>query len=154
MLHRSGRCGRGSFPQARGDVAASPVPAPAAAEAYGEDQDGEDDRGHGRGNGDPPTESEHGGDENSDRGDWEENGNIGEDVNMDVDDDTEENNSEFSNEDYISQLILGSHNAHDYYGESDTETDLKDESVDAPDFGESQSSVNMSKVRKKNRTHA
>ncbi|KAI4981191.1 hypothetical protein ZWY2020_021676 [Hordeum vulgare] len=43
-------------------------------------------------------------------------------------------------------LISGSHNAYDYYGESDAETHLEDESVDAPDSGESQSSVNMSEV--------
>ncbi|KAE8793552.1 Far1 [Hordeum vulgare] len=78
-------------------------------------------------------------DENSDHGDWAENGNIG-------DDDIEENNSKVSNEDYISQLISGSHNAYDYYGESDAETHLEDESIDAPDSGESQSSVNMSEV--------
>ncbi|KAI4987713.1 hypothetical protein ZWY2020_028471 [Hordeum vulgare] len=45
-----------------------------------------------------------------------------------------------------SQLISGSHNAYDYYGESDVETDLEDEMVDAPISGESQSSVNMSEV--------
>ncbi|XP_044974252.1 uncharacterized protein LOC123442296 [Hordeum vulgare subsp. vulgare] len=78
-------------------------------------------------------------DENSDHGDWAENGNVG-------DDDIEENNSEVSNEDYISQLISGSHNAYDYYGESDAETDLEDETVDAHDSEESQSSVNMSEV--------
>ncbi|KAI4981218.1 hypothetical protein ZWY2020_021703 [Hordeum vulgare] len=85
-------------------------------------------------------------DENSDRGDWAENGYVGEDVNMYVDDDIEENNSEVSNEDSISELISRSHNAYDYYGESNAETDLEDESVDAPDSGESQSSVNMSEV--------
>ncbi|KAE8778577.1 Far1 [Hordeum vulgare] len=78
-------------------------------------------------------------DENLDHGDWVDNGNVGEDVNMDVDDDIEENNSE---------LISGSHNACDYYGESDTERDLEEESVDAPDYGESQSSVNMNEVTK------
>ncbi|KAE8794382.1 Far1 [Hordeum vulgare] len=72
-------------------------------------------------------------------GDWAEKGNV-------RDDDIEENNSEVSNEDYISQLISGSHNAYDYYGESDVETDLEDETVDAPISGESQSSVNMSEV--------
>ncbi|KAI4963459.1 hypothetical protein ZWY2020_014085 [Hordeum vulgare] len=66
---------------------------------------------------------------------------------MDVDDDIEENNPEVSNEDYISQLISGSHNAYDYYGESYAETDLGDESVDVLNSGESQSSaVNMNEV--------
>ncbi|KAI4999133.1 hypothetical protein ZWY2020_059886 [Hordeum vulgare] len=69
------------------------------------------------------------------------------DIMMDVDDDIEENNPEVSNEDYISQLISGSHNAYDYYGESYAETDLGDESVDVLNSGESQSSaVNMNEV--------
>lgn len=38
------------------------------------------------------------------------------------------------------------HNAYDYYGKSDTETGLENKSVDAPDFRESRSSVNMSEV--------
>ena len=52
-------------------------------------------------------------------------------------------------EDYISQvrkwkfllackLIFSEcHNAYDYYGESDAETGLNDESLDAPDSGDS-----------------
>ena len=47
---------------------------------------------------------------------------------------------------YIFQLISECHNAYDYYGESDAETGLNDESLDAPDSGESQSSVIMSEV--------
>nr|XP_040248462.1 protein FAR1-RELATED SEQUENCE 5-like [Aegilops tauschii subsp. strangulata] len=43
-------------------------------------------------------------DENSDRGNWSENGNEWEDLNMDEHDDGQENNSEFPNEDYISQV--------------------------------------------------
>ncbi|KAE8782514.1 Far1 [Hordeum vulgare] len=85
-------------------------------------------------------------DENSDRADWSKNGNEGGDVNMDVDNDSDENNSKVWNEYYISQLISRYHNAYDYYGESDTETGLENKSVDAPDFRESRSSVNMSEV--------
>ena len=44
------------------------------------------------------------------------------------------------------QLISECHNAYDYYGESDAETCLNDESLDAPDSGDSQSSVIMSEV--------
>ncbi|XP_073356524.1 protein FAR1-RELATED SEQUENCE 5-like isoform X3 [Aegilops tauschii subsp. strangulata] len=86
-------------------------------------------------------------DENSDRGDRSENGNVLEDLNENNEhDDGEENNSEISNEDYISQLISECHNAYDYYGESDAETGLDVESLAAPDSGESQSSVIMSEV--------
>ena len=46
----------------------------------------------------------------------------------------------------IFQLISECHNAYDYYGESGAETGLNDESLDAPDSGESQSSVIMSEV--------
>nr|XP_040246042.1 protein FAR1-RELATED SEQUENCE 5-like [Aegilops tauschii subsp. strangulata] len=63
-------------------------------------------------------------DENSDREDRLENGNEWDDLN------------------FISEC----HNAYDYYGESDAETGLNDESLDAPDFGESRSSVIMSEV--------
>ncbi|KAM3207687.1 hypothetical protein ACQJBY_062756 [Aegilops geniculata] len=86
-------------------------------------------------------------DENSDRGDRSENGNVLEDLNENNEhDDGEENNSEISNEDYISQLISECHNAYDYYSESDAETGLDVESLAAPDSGESQSSVIMSEV--------
>jgi hypothetical protein len=46
------------------------------------------------------------------------------------------------------QLISRSYNAYDYYGESDAETCLDDESVDRPEYEsvESQSSVDMSEV--------
>ena len=47
---------------------------------------------------------------------------------------------------YIFQLISECHNAYDYYGESDTETGLNDELLDAPGSGESESSVFMSEV--------
>ncbi|XP_073357889.1 uncharacterized protein [Aegilops tauschii subsp. strangulata] len=84
-------------------------------------------------------------DENSDRGDRSENGNVLEDLNENNEhDDGEENNSEISNEDYISQLISECHNAYDYYDESDAETGLDVESLAASDSGESQSSVIMS----------
>ena len=46
----------------------------------------------------------------------------------------------------IIQLIFECHNAYDYYGDSDAETCLNDESLDAPDSGKSQSSVIMSEV--------
>ncbi|XP_073360877.1 protein FAR1-RELATED SEQUENCE 5-like isoform X2 [Aegilops tauschii subsp. strangulata] len=86
-------------------------------------------------------------DENSDRGDRSENGNVLEDLNENNEhDDGEENNSEISNEDYISQLISECHNAYDYDGESDAETGLDVESLAASDSGESQSSVIMSEV--------
>ncbi|KAI4967206.1 hypothetical protein ZWY2020_029502 [Hordeum vulgare] len=85
-------------------------------------------------------------DENSNRGDCSENRNKGKDVNMDMDDDSDKNNSEVCNEDYISELLSGSHNAYDYYGESDAETGVRDESVDTPDSGKSHSLVNMSEV--------
>ncbi|XP_073362439.1 protein FAR1-RELATED SEQUENCE 11-like [Aegilops tauschii subsp. strangulata] len=85
-------------------------------------------------------------DENSDHEDRSENGNEWDDLNIDELDDDQENNSELSNEDYISQFISECHNAYDYYGESDAETCLNDESLDAPDSGESQSSVIMSEV--------
>ena len=48
---------------------------------------------------------------------------------------------------WIVQLIAGSYNAYDYYGESDTETGLDDYYVDRPEYEESQSSLNMSEVR-------
>ncbi|KAM3253726.1 hypothetical protein ACQJBY_047677 [Aegilops geniculata] len=85
-------------------------------------------------------------DENSDREDRSENGNEWDDLNMDELDDDQENNSELSNEDYISQFISECHSAYDYYGESDAETGLNDESLDAPGSGESESSVIMSEV--------
>nr|ACK44495.1 Far1 [Triticum aestivum] len=85
-------------------------------------------------------------DENSDREDRSENGNEWDDLNIDEFDDDQENNSELSNEDYISQFIFECHNAYDYYGESDAETGLNDESLDAPGSGESESSVIMSEV--------
>ncbi|XP_037409313.1 uncharacterized protein LOC119271684 [Triticum dicoccoides] len=85
-------------------------------------------------------------DENLDREDRSENGNEWDDLNIDELDDDQENNSELSNEDYISQFISECHNAYDYYGESDAETGLNDESLDAPDSGESESSVIMSEV--------
>jgi len=47
---------------------------------------------------------------------------------------------------YIFQLISECHNAYDYHGESDAETGLDVESLDAPDSGESLSSVIMSEV--------
>ena len=47
---------------------------------------------------------------------------------------------------YIFQLISECHNAYDYYGESDAETCLNDESLDAPGSGESESLVIMSEV--------
>nr|XP_020182161.1 protein FAR1-RELATED SEQUENCE 5-like [Aegilops tauschii subsp. strangulata] len=65
-------------------------------------------------------------DENSDREDRSENGNEWDDLN------------------FISEC----HNAYDYYGESDAETVLNDESLDAPDSGESQSSIIMSEIMK------
>ncbi|KAE8805235.1 Far1 [Hordeum vulgare] len=66
---------------------------------------------------------------------------------MDGDDDSDQNNSEVCNVDYISQLLSRSHNAYNCYGQSDAETGIGDESVDAPDSGESQSSVNLSDAR-------
>ena len=47
---------------------------------------------------------------------------------------------------HANRISSGCHNAYDYYGESDAETCLNDESLDAPDSGESQSSVIMSEV--------
>ena len=50
---------------------------------------------------------------------------------------------------YLCYIFLANfrcHNAYDYYGESDAETGLDDESLAAPDYGESQSSVIMSEV--------
>uniref|UniRef100_A0A8R7JWU0 Beta-carotene isomerase D27-like C-terminal domain-containing protein n=1 Tax=Triticum urartu TaxID=4572 RepID=A0A8R7JWU0_TRIUA len=85
-------------------------------------------------------------DENSDREDRSENGNEWDDLNIDELDNDQENNSELSNEDYISQFIFECHNAYDYYGESDTETGLNDESLDAPGSGQSESSVIMIEV--------
>ena len=46
----------------------------------------------------------------------------------------------------IFQLISECHNAYDYYGESDAEICLNDESLHAPDSGDGQSSVIMSEV--------
>ena len=46
----------------------------------------------------------------------------------------------------IFQFISECHNVYDYYGESDAEAGLNDESLDAPDSGESESSVIMSEV--------
>ncbi|XP_037462060.1 protein FAR1-RELATED SEQUENCE 11-like [Triticum dicoccoides] len=85
-------------------------------------------------------------DENSDREDRSENGNEWDDLNIDELDDDQENNSELLNEDYISQFISKCHNAYDYYGESNAETCLNNESLDAPGSGESESSVIMSEV--------
>ncbi|XP_040256707.1 protein FAR1-RELATED SEQUENCE 5-like [Aegilops tauschii subsp. strangulata] len=56
--------------------------------------------------------------------------------------DRSENGNEWDDLNFISEC----HNAYDYYGESDAETGLNDESLDAPDSGESQSSVIMSEV--------
>ena len=47
---------------------------------------------------------------------------------------------------YIFELISECHNAYDYYGESDAETGLNDESLHAPDPGDGQTAVNMSEV--------